>query len=47
MTSINPSGQAPALALEKFNKSLNGKALEASIYNLTSSVLPRSASYSQ
>lgn len=47
MTSINARGQAPALALEKFNKSLNGKALEASIYNLTSSVDPRSAAYSQ
>ncbi|MBE3048262.1 hypothetical protein IMZ48_38315 [Candidatus Bathyarchaeota archaeon] len=41
MTSTNARAQAPALALEQFNKSLKGQALESSIYSLTASVPPR------
>ena len=40
MTSIDARAQVTALALERFNKSLKGQALESSIYSLTSSVLP-------
>ncbi|SPN97539.1 related to translation initiation factor GCD7 [Cephalotrichum gorgonifer] len=36
MTSISARGESPTVALERFNKSLKGQALEASIYSLTS-----------
>ena len=45
MTSISARAQAPAFALEKFNKSLKRQALETSIYSLISSVPTFEAPY--